>query len=86
MRIYLKKNKVTKDELLKKFGLNKDNKAVNVITLKEAIKRIDPALSDHQANSVSIYIMKEREYVSAIEILEDLGYEDTGLETDDIDP
>ena len=66
--------------------LTKETKAINVITLKDAILKLDSNLGETKAKSVAEYIMKNREYVSATEVLEDLGYEDTGLESDDIDP
>jgi len=66
-------------------GLSKEVRAINVITLKEALKKIESSLNENRASSVANYIMKDREYVSATEILEDLGYEDTGLHEDDVD-
>lgn len=55
-------------------GLVKGQKSINLIALKDALKKLDDELGDIKAFSIARFIIKEQEFAEIDKILEAFGY------------
>lgn len=54
--------------------LVKGQKSINLITLKEAIRKLDNDLNDLKSFSIARFILKDQEFAETDKILEAFGF------------
>lgn len=55
--------------------IDKNDKAINLNVLKEALKRLDPTLNDGKAISAAKAMLKGTDFIDAVYVIEELGCE-----------
>ncbi|EGR32802.1 hypothetical protein IMG5_070330 [Ichthyophthirius multifiliis] len=79
IRENIRKSGFSEEDLLEILGFTKDQKSINNVMLKGALKKLDKNLDDAKAFQIVQSIMKEKELIDSYDIIEELGVNQKNL-------